>query len=617
MSFRRVGRLAVMVLLTLICLSCGQVYRPVVIPCSAGGGVSGCPVETPPTPSNFHAVFSISDNVPNGIGGTLPSYTGGAMQIDVSGDSVIAETSSSDPKFGVYPVHAAILFNFSKLLVANAGSVMGGLDSVSSFAPAVQSLGATGFGPVSAIALPNQTSNITSISEGAGNVVTVTLSSPLTNVQAGYWIVIAGVIVPPCSPTPCTSLPQSAYDGGFTIASINSAGTTITYTDPTSGLPALTSGGTATFPPQPVFVASTQTTAAYVANYNSNSVSQINTVSSFVTNTVPVGVNPVSMAQIPNGNKLYVANQGDNTVSSLNTANLSSNVVTGFSGTAPVWVVARSDSQKVYVLTQGSAQVEGQLITIDTASDTVTSSLSVGAGANFIFYDTHLNRLYVTNPNGTSPANPLGATVYIFSDTGGANDTPVQVAAIPFTSPSAACPAAAVACFPTSVTALADGSRFYVASYQTAAACPDNVVGSSVACVIPSLMVFDANSFALKTMLPLLMNPPFAPTQFAVPAASACGPISPTPLALYTPNTTRFRIFTTAAADSSHVYVSMCDAGAIADIITADNNANGSGGNGTVPDTLVTDLPTAYSNGSIQLNGQPPNQNPVFMLTGQ
>jgi hypothetical protein len=85
---------------------------------------------------------------------------------------------------------------------------------------------------------------------------------------------------------------------------------------------------------------------------------------------------------------------------------------------------------------------------------------------------------------------------------------------------------------------------------------------------------------------------------------------------LYSPGATRFRVFTTAATDSSHVYVSMCDAGAIADVITTGNNANGSGGSATPFDTLITDLPTAFSNGVVQSNGEPPNQNPIFLLTG-
>ncbi len=614
-----------MVIPTLLCLSCGQVYRPVVIPCSAGTGVPGCPVESPPSPANFHAVFGISDNVPSGVGGNLPSYTSGAMQIDVSGDSIFAETPPSDAKFGTYPTHAAIFPNNTRLFVANAGSVSGGIDAVASFSPAFQSATATGFGPDLAIALPNQTSNITAISE-AGNQVTVTLSTPLTNVSAGYAIVIAGVVIPPCSPPPCTSLPQNAYDGGYTITSINGAGTTITYTDSMSGLSALSSGGAATFPPQPVFLDSTQNTAMYVANYNSNSVSAINTTTNSVINTATVGAHPISLAETANALKIYVANQGDSanpngSVSSLNVATLTSNAVTGFTGVNPVWVVARSDSQKVYVLTQG----DGQLVTIDVATDTVTSSLSVGAGANFVFYDPHLNRLYVTNPNAVTATNPLGSMVYVFSATGGATDTPVLLKAISFNAGSPQC---LLGCLPTSVTALLDGSRFYVASYEVfapPATCPDSTV--TAPCVVPGLTVFDANSLTPKitpaiellTWPPPMTPPapwPFATNQYALPPAATCGPVPPTPTALYSPGSTRFRVFTVASVDSSRVYVSMCDAGAIAVINTTDNNVN-NGGTGIQADTLITDLLAAFGNGPTQSWGEPASQNPVFMLTGQ
>jgi len=301
-----------MVLLTLVCLSCGQVYRPVVIPLST----------TPPTPGGFHTVFAVSANV--------PTYPGGAMQINVAGDTIAGETPTSDksaPNLGDNPTHAAILPNNFRVFVASAGSVLaGGVDVLSYFTPAPQSTVAIGLGVVTTISLPTGS--------------------------------------------------------------------------------------------QPVFVNTTQNTAVYVANFNSNSVSAISTSTNSVSNTASVGVHPVALAETPNGLKLYVANQGDNSVSSLNSGDLSSNVLTGFTGTTPVWVVARGDSQKVYVLTQG----DGQLVTIDTATDTVTSSLPVGAGANFIFFDPHLNRLYVTNP--------LTSTVYVFSDTGGANDTPVQLAAI-------------------------------------------------------------------------------------------------------------------------------------------------------------------------------------------
>ncbi|MCU1301501.1 MAG: YncE family protein [Candidatus Sulfotelmatobacter sp.] len=507
MIFRRAGFLVTMVFCTLLCLSCGQVYRPVVIPLST----------SPPTPAAFHTVFGISMNV--------PSFPGGAMQINVSGDSIAAETPSSDksaPNLGNNPTHAAILPNLSRVFVTSAGSIVpGGVDVLSYFSPAFQSTAGSQFGAVTTISLP------------AGS--------------------------------------------------------------------------------QPVFVNTTQNAAVYVANFNSNSVFAISTATNAISNTAPVGSNPVALAETPNGLKIYVANQGGNSISSLNTADLSPNTLIGFTGTTPVWMVARADSQKVYVVTQG----DGQLVTIDTATDAVTSSLPVGSGANFIFYDPHLNRLYVTNP--------VTNTVYVFSDTGGNGDTPVQLAAIPFALASAACTTGPSACTPASVTALPDGSRFYVATYQTAALCPDPTVTGS--CVIPGLVVFDASSLTLKypktpTLTLLTWSPPcstgscptapFATNQYAVPTVTSCAPA-----ALYSPSTTRFRLFTTSAADSSRVYVSMCDAGAIAVINTTNSNANNPGGSGSPSDTLVTDLPAAFSAGAIQPNGEPANQNPIFLLMGQ
>src|SRR5216684_740983 len=139
MSFRRGGRLAAIGILTLVCLSCGEVYRPVVIPLST----------TPPTPAGFHTVFSISANV--------PTYPGGAMQIDVTGDSIAAETPTSDkskPNLGDNPTYAAILPNNSRVFVASAGSVLpGGVDVLSFFTPAFQSTIASGLSPVSTSSL--------------------------------------------------------------------------------------------------------------------------------------------------------------------------------------------------------------------------------------------------------------------------------------------------------------------------------------------------------------------------------------------------------------------------------------------------------------------------------
>jgi YVTN family beta-propeller protein len=621
MSVRRVGWLAAIVCSISLWAACGAVYRPVVIPCTSGG-VPGCPVETNPQPANFHSILGISRNVPN--------YAGSAMQIDVSGDTVVGETSTStgnSPNTGFNPTHGVILPNDSKIFVATAGSVYNeGVDAIDFFTPVLQSTLATGLGVVSTISLPpltGQSAGIVALSE-AGNVVTATLNAPLLASPGGTAFVPLGTSLV------ITDEDIGGYNGTFSISSISASGTVVTYSDSLTGLAscgALTTtpcaiAATASIPAQPVFLASIEDTEMYVANFNSNSVAKINTTSNVVTNTATLeppaamstspAPNPVSMAEANArvGPKLYIANQGNNTVTSLNSIDLSSNNpatnnVSGFTGMTPIWVVARADGQKVYVVTQG----DGQLVTIDTATDTVSSTLNVGVGANFIFLDPTFNRLYV--------ANPATATVYVFSDTGGVdsngvpNDTPVLLTTLSFASGSVACPSG---CTPVSVTALLDGSRFYVASYQSfAAACPDSNV--SGACIVPQLTVFNANSFAVQypsaPTLTLLTAPPFLANQYAIPPVASCA-LSPS----YTPTSTRVRVFTVSSADSTRVYAGMCDAGAVAVINTTGGNTNNPN-QPLPPDTLVTTLLTPYSAGAPQANGEPLPQSLIFLFMGQ
>ena len=107
----------------------------------------------------------------------------------------------------------------------------------------------------------------------------------------------------------------------------------------------------------------------------------------------------------------------------------------------------------------------------------------------------------------------------------------------------------------------------------------------------------------------LLVSAPFAAGQTAVPQVASCAtaPLYP---ALYSPSTTRFRVFTAASEDSTRVYVSMCDAGTIAVINTTDGNTNSST---PVPaDSVVIDIPAAP-----EANSATALQNPIFLLMGQ
>src|SRR5215475_7341630 len=103
MSLVSKGRLTGLIFLFLICISCGDVYRPTIIP---------EPVPTP-DPRNAHSTFTVNQN------GTFNAGTG--MQVNVSGDSAAGVT-----KVAIMPVHATLLG--TRVWVANQGA-----DSVSAF----------------------------------------------------------------------------------------------------------------------------------------------------------------------------------------------------------------------------------------------------------------------------------------------------------------------------------------------------------------------------------------------------------------------------------------------------------------------------------------------------
>jgi hypothetical protein len=592
MSFRRLASLLAVAVATLLWIACGQVYRPVVIPISI----------SPPNTSGFHEVFTLSTNT--------NFNPGAALQIDVAGDSEIGQAN-----VGLSPTHLGLLPNNSRVFVASgAGNLCPPeTDVITAFSPATDTTTATGISSQVTFSLPNsgpsQIANITSISE-AGNIVTATVSgtltSPTTSGGGSYSILVANVGI-------------SGYNGCFVIqtATPTSTGTIVTYVDPVTGL-AATSGGTVTVPTfcpyLPDYVTTASNSSMYEANFgvennpncnlaSTDSVALLSPTNNSISNIQYFpGTHPVAMVETPDTINLYVLNQGTNNITDLSPVDLSTlaTIPLPSGASVPAWAVARVDAKRVYVLTEGT----GQILPIDTASNSILPSqtnLTVGAGANFMLYDSNLNRLYVPFP-GTLANNFKDSAVYVYSTTGGvdlsgnANDTPSLLGVISMSSgTNAPCPNG---CSAESVAALADGSRFYVASIASASSCPDPNVGTLTPCLIPRLTVYDAASMNVKPMpssasllppsLSLLTNvslttPQFTATQYAVPPVSQCEPAP-----IYSPFSPRFRMFAAPSADSSHVYVSVCDAGVVADVETTTSSISTSGSN--APDTLKTDL---------------------------
>jgi DNA-binding beta-propeller fold protein YncE len=300
------------------------------------------------------------------------------------------------------------------------------------------------------------------------------------------------------------------------------------------------------------------------------SVGVVNTQSN-TTQTIPVGKNPVALAVTPNNGKLYVANQGDSTISGFDivTLGLSQRVGSPMSASSPpIWLVARSDNQRVYVLEQN-----GTLAWLDTTStagpDTLTeTTISVPRAINML-YDGNKNRLYI--PGGTQ------LTILDVSQS-----APQILAGGPIAIPTVA-PSSRLASDPCSATsaqtltvaavaALPDGSRAYVGAYYE-----DTVNNINYIC--PQATVIDVASNTIKSSTPV----PGFPAYDAFCSA------------------TRFRVTMAAGGDSSRAYLASCDGGMV-NIID------------TTSDTYVLNLPAPLG---VRPGGQQNlPQNPVFLFAG-
>src|SRR5213595_1533147 len=432
MSVWRVARVFAVFVLLLVCVGCGDQFRPVATPITP----------PPPDPQPTHFIFVL-----NGNGANDP---GTGTRIDVSGDTNVGVAT-----VGLGPVHAALLPNGSRIYVANSLE-----DTISSYA--------------------------------------LTSLTPVT-----------------------TSLP---------------------------------------FGSRPVFVHATENGMMYVANVGNTStvpptlpsVAAISATNNAVINNVTLPFSPIALAETPDGKKIYAVGSdgsGVGWVVSINSLDKSLNeAITGLS--APLWVATRSDSQRAYVLNRGS----GTVSTIDTFSDTVLSTVAVGAGVNFMLYDPKLNRLYITNPTAGT-VSILDASTDPPSSLTGAPVTIPEYS--PQTSSDPLNPCQGTAVMPTSVTALPDGTRAYVASFQ--------ISGGQICSQVS--VINTANNSVTKTIGLEFTVPATGPLTTAVPVAqdeTGCQAARPAPAA-----NTGFRLSVASSADSSKVYVANCDAGSTAIIPTS------------------------------------------------
>jgi DNA-binding beta-propeller fold protein YncE len=334
-----------------------------------------------------------------------------------------------------------------------------------------------------------------------------------------------------------------------------------------SNLTSISSTTTITLPANsaPNFVAvSPNQTTAYVAlpNYVPPSVGVVSTTSNSMSATIPLSssANPVALAVTPDNSNLYVANEGDGTISAFNTVDRSSRTITGSLTHPPIWLNARSDSQRVYVL-EASGTLAYISITSTSGPDTLTETSINVPGAVKLVYDGNLNRLYIAG----------GSQLAIVDVSQAAPSTIVTLTIAP-TTPSGCSPIGAEILHSVDVAALPDKTRAYVGSYYED--------GSGNFC--PQVTAIDAASNTIKSTI-------------AIPGFPAyddfCSPTSASRHA-------RFRLMMAAGGDSSRAYLSSCDGGSVHIIDTSNDSYIGS---------LTAPASSRFNN---------PPQNPVFLFAG-
>lgn len=459
---------------------------------------------------------------------------------------------------------------------------------------------------------------------------------------------------------------------GDSLTKLNFSGVTISNAT-TISLPANSA-------PNFVTVAPTDTTA-YVTlpNYVPDpinfpnvvvpSVGVVSTQSNNMVATITVGNNPVALAVTPDKSKLYVANQGDLTINGFNTVDRSARIICVNTvcpvppantpvplSSPPIWLVARTDNQRVYVL-----ENSGVLASIDTTAtagpDPLTEFPAISVpGATTMTYDPNLNRLYI--PGGQQMAivdvsqslpqflagGPLTISP-VLSSSRSSNDV-----CSTFSPGPGAFTVAAVAALP-------DGSRAYVGSnarfevdvtisnaslnsdnvhttytYSLSSSTPDLLSGmvitiSGVTSAITSPSAFNGTFTVLSVGGGTfeVANAP-SPTDTYVSGGTGAAPnvcpqvtvINATSNTIKTPQitipgvpgyepfcaNTRFRFMMAAAGDSSRAYLSSCDGGNV-NIIDTSN------------DTYIENLPAPVgSRPPIPPSPLNPPQDPVFLFAG-
>jgi len=382
----RLAAAALVALLALTWLGCGNEFRPVATPTFPGGG----------DPQGQRQAVAV-----NNAGGAIGSTT----NINVSGDTVVASHT-----VGKGPVHAGTTPGGARIFVANLGddSVSTYLTLLASATPITISLPA-GSAPV--FAHSTQSTRMYIANSGTGTVGVIDAN---TNVLTDLVAVGSNPVALAEQPSGAKLYCVNQNDG--TVTAISTVDKLVVATIPVGNMPS--------------FAVSNDTGAfIFVANQADGTVSVIDTATDTVTATLTVGAGPNFLFFDNSLKRVYVTNSGDGTVSVIR-ADVSPPVILGTPitvGATPLSVTALADGSRAYVANSGS----GTVSVILTSNNTVSKTITVGTNPVSIAASSESSKVYVANrgSNTISVIRTTDDTVVVNAPT--TSTQPVWVLTVP------------------------------------------------------------------------------------------------------------------------------------------------------------------------------------------
>jgi YVTN family beta-propeller protein len=366
-----VVRAAAVLLLMLICLSCGETYRPVATPI----------IPSLPNPSFAHLALVISGNGSNN--------PGASTSIDVSGD-----TAESRSTVGLVPVHAAIVRNGSIVYVANSLD-----DTVSMFSPSSPT-------PVTTISLPAGSApsfvataeNTTVYVANFGNNTVSAIAMSTNVIEPPIYGIPVGVHPVGLAETPNL---QKLYVANRGDAGVGGSVTSINPVDRSVNPPI----ANATWVSPVSVAARSDGNRAYVLDEGNGMVSAIDTANDALVSSVSVGVGANFMLYDPTRNRLYVSNPVANTVTYLEAG----------SDTLPAVVIDVANPISVAVLPDGTrAYISSASVSGGNVTSRVTVINASGGSVRSTIPLTTTPQVCVSSPSELSMAAAADSTrVYV------------------------------------------------------------------------------------------------------------------------------------------------------------------------------------------------------------